>query len=195
MENTVWRKHVLLNGKEIRLCMSKDEIQVSYRDCKHKDQQIKVLAELNSVTSSSMALYLAELGFDNCYIRNFTKCMAKRAKDALAASVTEKAPSDTEKAPSVTEKAPSDTEKAASVTENAPGGTPAEKPRAEEKKATDCAGLLDDTLALLSNLEDEYRYCCIIIEGFEERKSKLKESIDALAIVYHNVEEIAKEDK
>ena len=185
MENTVWRKHVLLNGKEIRLCMSKDEIQASYRDCKHKDQQIKVLADLNSVTSSSMALYLAELGFDNSYIRNFTKCMAKRAKDALAASVAEKVPED----------------------------TPAEIPKAEQKesaenisvptsiknvvceKPTTRTKLVNDTLILLSRLEDEYRYCCILIEGIETRKSKLKESIDALAVVYHNVEEIAKEDK
>ena len=185
MENTVWRKHVLLNGKEIRLCMSKDEIQASYRDCKHKDQQIKVLADLNSVTSSSMALYLAELGFDNCYIRNFTKCTSKKKKDASAPSVTGKAPD----------------------------GTPTEKPKEEKKKSaedidvppsikkvvcekpTTRTKLLNDTLVLLSRLEDEYRYCCILIEGIEMRKSKLKESIDALAVVYHNVEEIAKTDK
>ena len=106
MANTDWRKHTLTNGKEIKLCMSKDEISASYRDAKHKDRQITVLADLNSVTAGSMALYLAELGFDNGYIRNRAKNTAKKLKDTSAPNVTEKMPNVTEKMPNVTKKIP-----------------------------------------------------------------------------------------
>ena len=194
MANTDWRKHVLTNGKEIKLCMSKDEIYASYRDAKHKDQQITVLADLNSVTAGSMALYLAELGFDNGYIRNRAKNTAKKLKDTSAPNVTKKMPN---------------------VTKKAPEDAPAEKPKVEKKKdktaedinvppsikkvvcekPTTRTRLLNDTLVLISRFEDEYRYCCMLIESIEERKSKLRENIDALAVVYHNVEEMSRSDK
>lgn len=185
MANTDWRKHVLTNGKEIKLCMTKDEIYASYRDANSKGNQIGVLADLNSTSQADMALYLSELGFDNSYLRQRVE---RAAKNGAAPKKQKANKPKGESNPSLKDKSV-----AAEATDSI--NVPPKIKNIVREKPTTRAKLLNDTLELIGRCEDEYRYCCLLIESIDVRKNKLKQTIDALAVAYHNIEEIAKSDK
>lgn len=50
------------------------------------------------------------------------------------------------------------------------------------------SNLLNDTLKLISDLEEKYRLCVLLIERAEEDKKKIARSLDALSTVYKNLE-------
>lgn len=50
------------------------------------------------------------------------------------------------------------------------------------------SNLLNDTLKLISDLEEKYRLCILLIEKTEAEKKKIAQSLDALSTVYKNLE-------
>lgn len=50
------------------------------------------------------------------------------------------------------------------------------------------SNLLNDTLKLISDLEEKYRLCVLLIERAEEDKKKIARILDALSTVYKNLE-------
>ena len=159
MANTDWRKHTLTNGKEIKLCMSKDEIYASYNEAKYKGDQITVLADLNSVSVQDMCFYLLELGFDNSYIRQRTERAKKKTPTASKQAQKKKTMPEKSETASI-----------------------------DQKEREPRRNLLEDTLKLISDLEEEYKLCILLIEKTEANKKKIAQSLDALSTVYKNLE-------